>query len=324
MSIKSGFMELYVGKKDSNLFTITGRRIKITYADLKSIEYCFPNFGDGGYIDFIYPNKKTKRFCFTKKANDKISRTIDLIRENNEDIWIEEKHTENLRFYQRAWFTILMMFCCCFPLGLFLMWYYKKFLYITRIIITVIFVSLGSIYIHNIYTEYVKIMNSANELRRSIQDVSYNTSDSSIDEASPEPTTEFDESQPKTVFNVGDVYESDVVTIMYLDSGEFTIENEFMQPESGNKYIYAEFSIENIGDSDYYASSTSFHCFSDDTECPQKVLAADGEMTVFSELSSGRNAKGKIFYEVPVNAEKIEFEFETDIITQDKIYFNYK
>lgn len=43
-------------------------------------------------------------------------------------------------FYQSTWFVILMMFCCCFPIGLFLMWKYKKFNQPVRIILTTLFV----------------------------------------------------------------------------------------------------------------------------------------------------------------------------------------
>lgn len=169
MSIKSGLMELYVGKKESKLFTITGNLVKIVYADLDRIEYCYPSFGDGGYIDFIYPGNKSKRFSFTKKVNDKISRTVDLIRENNENIWIEEKQTENLRFYQRAWFTILMMFCCCFPLGLFLMWHNKKFLFLTRAIITFVFSTLWTYK----FIEFLIALNGVSNSLQSIQNSLY-------------------------------------------------------------------------------------------------------------------------------------------------------
>ena len=42
-------------------------------------------------------------------------------------------------FYSSTWFVILMMFCCCFPIGLFLMWKYKKFNKPVRIIISAFF-----------------------------------------------------------------------------------------------------------------------------------------------------------------------------------------
>lgn len=43
------------------------------------------------------------------------------------------------RFWETTWFCILMMFCCCFPLGIFLMWKYKKFNKPVRIAISAFF-----------------------------------------------------------------------------------------------------------------------------------------------------------------------------------------
>ena len=50
-------------------------------------------------------------------------------------------NTENQKepFYSQTWFILLMMLCCCFPIGLFLMWKYKKFNKPARIIITALF-----------------------------------------------------------------------------------------------------------------------------------------------------------------------------------------
>ena len=48
-------------------------------------------------------------------------------------------------FYSRTWFIILVTFCCCFPLGIFLMWKYKKFNKPTRIVITLLFIIMTGI-----------------------------------------------------------------------------------------------------------------------------------------------------------------------------------
>ena len=50
-----------------------------------------------------------------------------------------ETPTTKSPFYSQTWFIVLMMFCCCFPVGLFLMWKYKKFNKPVRIILTVLF-----------------------------------------------------------------------------------------------------------------------------------------------------------------------------------------
>lgn len=42
-------------------------------------------------------------------------------------------------FYSQTWFIIVSMFTCCFPIGVFLMWKYKKFNKVVRIAITALF-----------------------------------------------------------------------------------------------------------------------------------------------------------------------------------------
>mgnify|MGYP002543300308 FL=1 len=44
-------------------------------------------------------------------------------------------------FYTKTWFIVLMLITCCFPVGIFLMWKYKKFNTPARIIITLFFVA---------------------------------------------------------------------------------------------------------------------------------------------------------------------------------------
>ncbi len=53
----------------------------------------------------------------------------------------EKKQTQTTKqpFYQTTWFTILMLICCCFPIGLYTMWKYKKFNQPIRIIISAFF-----------------------------------------------------------------------------------------------------------------------------------------------------------------------------------------
>ena len=127
MSIKGASQELFVGKKDSKIIDLFGNSTKIFYSDLKKIEYCYFQIGvGGGYLDFVYDSNNVKRFDFNHKANDKIRRTIELIQENNPELEIIEHSTEDYKFYQKDWFYLLMLFICCMPLGLFLMWYYKK------------------------------------------------------------------------------------------------------------------------------------------------------------------------------------------------------
>lgn len=146
MSIKGGSQELFVGKKESNIISFLGRKTTITYSDLDKIEYCYFKLGSGGgYLRFKYPNGKMIEFGFNHKANEKIERTISLIAENNPELEIIEHSTDSYKFYQKDWFIILMLFICCMPIGLFLMWYYKKYDKPVRIMMTIFFITIYGI-----------------------------------------------------------------------------------------------------------------------------------------------------------------------------------
>lgn len=128
MSIKGSTQTLYVGKENSNIVGFLGKKTTIDYTDLSKINFCYFKMGKGGgYLDFIKNDSSIIRFSFNHTSNEKISRTIDLIHENVPDLDIEEHSTDEYKFYQCDWFVILMLFICCFPLGIFLMWYYKKY-----------------------------------------------------------------------------------------------------------------------------------------------------------------------------------------------------
>lgn len=163
MSIKGTSQELYVGKKESNIITFFGNKKKIDYEDLKRIEFLYAGTIDSGYIKFVHNSNKITRFEFGKKVNDKIEKTIELIEDNNPELIISERNIDNLKFYQRWWFSLIMMFCCCYPFGLFLMWYNKNFSRWIRLIITAVFTVLIGIWIYRYYiimTELSKTMQS--------------------------------------------------------------------------------------------------------------------------------------------------------------------
>lgn len=90
MSIKGNGEELFVGKKASNIFTVDGKRTAIPYQSLKKIEYCLATPEQNGKLKFIKNKFKHFSFIFSETENDKIQRTIILIRENNPRLNITE------------------------------------------------------------------------------------------------------------------------------------------------------------------------------------------------------------------------------------------
>lgn len=194
MSIKGASCDLYVGKKESNLITFWGNKKRIDYESLKRIEFSYAKMGEIGYMKFIDNDNKSIRFEFTRRANEQIERTIELIHENNPDLSIAEFRVEDLKFHQRWWFSILMMFCCFTPVGLFLMWYNKKFTRAGRILITFLMLLLGFTGIYTSYRRYVNAVNDFtniyNQTYESIMDQTYAPINGAESEATVSGSTE--------------------------------------------------------------------------------------------------------------------------------------
>lgn len=126
----------------------------------------------------------------------------------------------------------------------------------------------------------------------------------------------------KTEYYVGDMIEDGNTKIVFMSSGDYAEDNNFMQPAEGKKYIYLQFAFENISSSaDTSVSLYSFTCYADG-------YAADmyygGEDSLSATLSAGRGTTGYIYFEVPENAQKIEVEYETNVFTEKKIKFIFE
>lgn len=123
------------------------------------------------------------------------------------------------------------------------------------------------------------------------------------------------------VFRAGDIIETKNLRISYISCGEYVSDNQFIQPNSGNKFIYFEFEFENISDTDEHISSLiGFDCYADNNSCEQNYLTEDD---LSASLSPGRKVKGKVSYEVPMDAKTIELEYVNNAFTSDRIIFLY-
>lgn len=66
-----------------------------------------------------------------------------------------------------------------------------------------------------------------------------------------------------------------------------------------------------------HVSSIDFQCYADDSICDEKY-GLDSDSFIGTSLSSGRKTSGRIYYEVPEDAQSIELEYETDFWTDHK------
>lgn len=163
MSIKSQGQELFIGKDKITIITFFGNRYVINYEELLNVEYKFPTLIQEGFIKF-YTGSTPLCFYFTNKKCSAIQKGIDYLT-GKEIVCEESDPLHKMPFYRSIWFTVLMMLCCCFPIGLFLMWRYRKFTMIIRIIVTILFSALFCKYL----IEYINVMNTISNLTNSIK-----------------------------------------------------------------------------------------------------------------------------------------------------------
>lgn len=120
---------------------------------------------------------------------------------------------------------------------------------------------------------------------------------------------------------VGDAFEKNGLKITLndavVDFQDYENEYGWNTPTDGMKYIMASFTFENTSDTDKYVSIYDFDCYADNTNCEEKYGLDDDDF-VNTNLSSGRNVSFKVYFEVPVDAESIELEYELNSWTSDK------
>ena len=127
---------------------------------------------------------------------------------------------------------------------------------------------------------------------------------------------------PKTVYTVGDILEDGGMRIVYMSSGEFIEENDFLQPADGYRYIFLQFAFENI--SEKFDDSISLYSFEGYADGYAVEMYYGGEESLSASLSPGRSTTGYIYFSVPVDAQEIEIEYTTNYFTSDKITFLYE
>lgn len=134
-------------------------------------------------------------------------------------------------------------------------------------------------------------------------------------EATTEASTEQEKAKEGSTFTAGDLK----ITVDKVSKNFTDYEDEFgfYTPQDGNKYVMAEFTFENTGDSDAFVSAYDFTCYADNTNCEQSFLFDDEDFSSVN-LSPGRNVSFKVYFEVPENAKNIELEYETDMWTGEK------
>ena len=124
-----------------------------------------------------------------------------------------------------------------------------------------------------------------------------------------------------TMISPGYSFDANGITVTInnfdLDFTDYDDSYGLYAPEAGKKYICIEVTFTNNAKTDRYVSSMDFQCYADDSVCDEKY-GLDSDSFIGASLSSGRKTSGRIYYEVPENAQSIELEYETDFWTDHK------
>lgn len=119
---------------------------------------------------------------------------------------------------------------------------------------------------------------------------------------------------------VGETLTVDGLKITYVSVEDFTDYDEWDDLKDGYKFIVLTFDCVNESNSDKYVDSYDFKCFADDAS----VESHYEDDILDATLSSGRKTTGKVYFEVPIDAESIEVEYETDFWSEEKAIFVVK
>lgn len=158
---------------------------------------------------------------------------------------------------------------------------------------------------------------------KKVETVEQSENDEKTDDIEINTDDEVDQEESESVdntFTIGDVVETSDMKISFLSAGEYTSDNEFIQPKDGYMYYRMEFEFENISDSDKSVSSmVDWNCYADGYKVDQTWIGDDNGLD--ATLSTGKKTKGAVFFEIPKEAQSIELEYETNFWTEDKIIF---
>lgn len=100
----------------------------------------------------------------------------------------------------------------------------------------------------------------------------------------------------------------------------YTKYNKYASVTKGCKVVRAAFTFENISDTDKILDD--FECYADGDKCEYFYFGGDDSNSpTLESVSPGRKFNAVVYYEVPKDAKKIEFEYESDFWSSDKYIF---
>ena len=143
--------------------------------------------------------------------------------------------------------------------------------------------------------------------------------------SSQETTNNTSEDEPtvekKTSYVVGDILQDGDIKIVYIASGNYVEDNQFLQPGENNQYVFLKFAFINEGKTDKSVSFYNFDAYADGYACDMHYSSDEA---LSATLSAGRATSGTIVFEVPKNAQDIEVEYSPNAFSSKKVKFVFE
>lgn len=122
---------------------------------------------------------------------------------------------------------------------------------------------------------------------------------------------------------VGETFNNGKIAINFVAINEdFKEYSKYANVEDGYKIIRAEFEFENVGKTNQYVSSYEFDCYADGYNCEAFWSVEDSSFS--TTLSSGKKAKGVVYFEVPQNSTNLSLEYDVDSLNEETVEFIVK
>lgn len=129
--------------------------------------------------------------------------------------------------------------------------------------------------------------------------------------------------EKKTSYEVGETFSNRFINLTFVEKDDnFTNYSQWATVKDGYKIIRAKFEMENIDKSDQTIMYTDFNCYADGYSCDSFYSVDDSGFS--ATLSTGKKTSGNVYFEVPVNANKITIEYDVNFWTNENIEFIIK
>lgn len=127
----------------------------------------------------------------------------------------------------------------------------------------------------------------------------------------------------KIKYDVGEVYQDNSLAIKFVSKNDnFKNYSKYADITSDYKIIQASFEFENLSSGDKYVSNYDFNCYADGYDC--EMFYSVNDSSFGSTLSTGKKAKGNVYFKVPKKATEITLEYELNVWTSEKVTFKIK